>query len=204
MTEKKLQKTTSFDEKMAKQLVPRSASLSGSGGAAVDSSFAARAKRKSGGHMPPAKPLPAPSPLSSSPSAAELPSQRPQGKSPSPRKRDNVRSAHYGISPLILDKPRNEEESKLGSEADGSALPSSWVVGQPNSSEETEAKTRDRQSGPPPKPGGVGAMPHKPKRAADMAFERPSKPPPPPPGAFAGRLLPPLSLHWFAFTIVHT
>lgn len=155
----------------------------------------ASGSRRAGGHAPPAKPLPTAFPTTPLP-------PEPRRSSSNPLRREEIRSAQYGISPLSLDKPRSEEESRLEDEQSASG----WVVGTFHTpSEETEASNA-QQAAAPPKPGmctrllvyffppfflimwcslcagGAGAVPHKPKRVTDVAFERPNKPPPPPPG----------------------
>lgn len=153
---KKLHKTTSFDEKLSHQLIPRSSS-SNTATSLSAGDLHSRTRRKSGGHMPPSKPLPPPSQTTSSsstPSSPTVAPLEPQKSSPtgrtSPRKREAVRSAHYGLSPLSLDKHRDEEEMRL-SGSDERPIPSSgWVVGQPNSSEDNDSKPREKL---PPKPG---------------------------------------------------
>lgn len=164
---KKLTKATSFDDKMASQLVPRSAQPAPLSSSPENGGFV-KASGSRRGHAPPAKPLPTAFPTTPLP-------PEPRRSSSNPQRREEIRSAQYGMSPLSLDKPRSEEESRLEDEQSAPG----WVVGTFHTpSEETEASN----AAAPPKPGGAGAVPHKPKRVTDVAFERPNKPPPPPPG----------------------
>jgi hypothetical protein len=102
----------------------------------------ASGSRRAGGHAPPAKPLPTAFPTTPLP-------PEPRRSSSNPLRREEIRSAQYGISPLSLDKPRSEEESRLEDEQSASG----WVVGTFHTpSEETEASNA-QQAAAPPKPG---------------------------------------------------
>lgn len=123
---------------MASQLVPRSAQPAPLSSSPENGGFV-KASGSRRGHAPPAKPLPTAFPTTPLP-------PEPRRSSSNPQRREEIRSAQYGISPLSLDKPRSEEESRLEDEQSAPG----WVVGTFHTpSEETEASN----AAAPPKPG---------------------------------------------------